>query len=186
MQHLAHARRLCSFVCPQAPPRFMPIQGATIPSWFVIREAAERRPEFLERFEESRAYVQKLVKSLQPLNRRVLIVGYSMGAALGIASAFTIRDQPVWGVLGLSGYTVPLQVTRKSARKTRFWAGHSPSDTQIPFEWAAYSFQSLKGVGVPDAHFEVFDKAAGHEFGDEHRNLLVKFVQRASLAEQED
>lgn len=91
MQELAYERGLGTFVHPEAPPRHMPLQGTVMSSWFVIKDPYERRPAQLEGFEEMRKQAHDLIKTLQPLGRKILLCGYSQGSAIAIASGKASR-----------------------------------------------------------------------------------------------
>jgi predicted esterase len=180
MQHVAYNQRLCAFVVPQAIVRRITLYNRDMPSWFDLHDVEDRRPEYLHGYETSLVHIHKIVESLHPLGRPIILAGFSQGAAMALAAAYTLHKNPapVWGCFAASGYSVPFNAKRAAVRTTRLMAVHGALDPVVPYGWGRKSFDSLKAIGVVNTQW-VDLKSPHHSFEDESKALLLDFVNLA-------
>ncbi|KAF9266263.1 Phospholipase/carboxylesterase [Marasmius fiardii PR-910] len=129
--------------------------GMTMPSWFDIGSFADfKTGEDEEGMMKSVGDLTKIIDAevasgLRP--ERIIIGGFSQGAALSLLTGLTSKESRLGGVVVLSGW-LPLREKFNAAMSTHatsipvFW-GHGISDPLVRLELADASVNALKSFG---------------------------------------
>ncbi|KAG7097389.1 hypothetical protein E1B28_004739 [Marasmius oreades] len=143
------------WVLPHARPRPVTANmGMVMPSWFDIKSFTFRAAEDEEGMMESVRYLTTLIDAevasgLQP--ERIVLGGFSQGAALSLLTGLTLKELKLGGVVVLSGW-LPLREKFKASMSSHatslpvFW-GHGTSDPLVRLELAKASVDALKSFG---------------------------------------
>jgi phospholipase/carboxylesterase len=172
-----------NYVFPNAPN--MPITangGYVMPGWFDIFEFGnDNAKQDIAGFMKSVDIVKSLVKEQIDNNippEKVIIGGFSQGAALSLATAATM-DYKIGGVIALSGFCpIPSTVEEhsKSANYTTpIFQGHGTVDPLISKEWAQKTSEFYKGLGFTNYSFNTYPGVA-HSADEAELADVQKFI----------
>jgi phospholipase/carboxylesterase len=105
---------------------------------------------------------------------RLVVMGFSQGAALSFALVET-REQKPKAVISLAGY-YPDGISDRISETPVFW-GHGTHDELVPIERARHDVEMLKSSGA-DVHFCEAD--VGHKLGIECTRGLKQWLRELS------
>ncbi|TDL28913.1 Phospholipase/carboxylesterase [Rickenella mellea] len=184
MQEVAKRLPFVEFLLPQAP--FRPVTynaGELRPSWFDIGTLPPGREEFDEQaISESVSYIESLVSTKireGTASNRIVLVGFSQGAALGIMVALTTLNE-LGGVANFSGW-IPLrmreQMIHTEPRLPIFW-GHGDADSEIPLPYAKESIRFLEDTLNITGDLLTFKEYAGldHQINKEELQDFTEWL----------
>ncbi len=144
------------FVFPHAPVRPVTINGgARMRAWYdILNLSLDQRADDAG-VRESMREVEALIarerdRGVPPA--RVLLVGFSQGAAIALATGLR-RSAALAGVVALSGY-LPLQASSEAeatvaGKATPMFLGHGRNDPMVPVSLGQHGRDFLIGLGVP-------------------------------------
>lgn len=174
------------WILPQAPRRAVTLnQGQCRPSWFNVSHL----PPYPDEFDEvaiagSVAIIENLILAevhagIDP--RRIVLVGFSQGAALSMMVALTTLHD-LGGVASLSGW-IPRrardQMIHTQPHLPIFW-GHGAADAEIPLSFAQEAMSFLNyALRVPRSllRFKIYDGLA-HSINDDELDDLASWLVR--------
>lgn len=157
-----------NFVFPHAPN--MPITangGYVMPGWFDIYEfgnvnAKQDIAGFLKSVNVLKSLIKEQTDKKIPAER-IIIGGFSQGAAVALATASLI-DIKLGGVIGLSGFCPIKSTIEKDFKPINFntpvFQGHGTSDPIISFQWAQETSEFYKKLGFKDYTFKSYPGVA--------------------------
>jgi len=189
---LPHVR----FVLPTAPEQPVTVNGG-MPSnsWYDIealgREAASRAHEKCKGIERSEKTILSLIEQHRkprtqaaisagtpdiPLER-VVLMGFSQGAALSLYTGLRMSDR-LGGIVAMSGY-LPLapsfSTVNESVKNTPILFCHGDEDNVVPLQWAKDAEANVKRLGIKQAQFRVIEGMA-HGAEMEELDIVVSFL----------
>ena len=140
------------FIFPHAP--VMPVTfngGMQMPAWYDIYSLDRNGPQDEQGILAAEQLVQGLIK--QQLDqgipaKNIVLIGFSQGAAMALFTGARY-EQPLAGVIGLSGY-LPLaqEVSQAVAQaKTPFFMAHGEADQVVPLSFGETSLAYLQQLG---------------------------------------
>jgi predicted esterase len=177
------------FIIPQAPTIPVSINsGEKMPAWYDLKgdphnflNLREDKTGLLNSVAKIKTIIQQEIKQgIAP--RRILVVGFSQGAAIAIAVGL-MSDYVLGAVISLSGF-LPLRkeifkLTKDQNKAIPFFLYHNHLDNIVPVRIGAESARLLKTNGY---QVEFSDKySGGHSFkleelGKIAQEVLDKFV----------
>jgi phospholipase/carboxylesterase len=169
------------FVFPHAPVIPVTINdGYPMPAWYDLlgMELVRREDEVgLHRSLEAMEQLLDREKQRGMPAHRIVLVGFSQGCAMALATAVRHRER-LGGVVGLSGY-MPLAQTTAAERSDAnahipIFMGHGQRDGVVPFVRGTDTRDMLLGLGYAvDWHTYPIEHAiSGPEIADVNRWLL--------------
>jgi predicted esterase len=177
------------FIIPQAPIISVSIKGGKkMSAWYDLKGDPH---DFLNLQEDKTSLLNSVAKIKQIIQqeinqdivpRRILVVGFSQGAAVAIAVGL-MTDYPLGAVIGLSSF-LPLRkemfrLVENKNKTIPFFLYHNRLDNVIPVQIGAESAKILKANGY---QVEFSDKySGGHSFKPEKlgkiaQEVLDKFI----------
>lgn len=189
------------FVLPTAPLRQIQFNQAApakaLRAWFSITEEA-LKPDVegdSDGIKDSVALVEgvvsKYMKHIGEPYSRVVIAGFSQGAALALHAGLTLKHGPVAGIVSIGGWLpapsllVGRALLNKGGAKRRSpWHGetrilflHGKTDDVIPMTLAQHAVRTLQAkAGVTHVQFHPFD-GVGHGMNDPMLEKFSKFLE---------
>lgn len=152
MRMLARSLPFVKFVLPHAPTKAVSLnRGLSMPAWFDLFSLDEldgREDE--DGLMQSKEQVLRLIeeeKNEGIPEERIVIGGFSQGAALGLFTALT-SARKLAGIVSLSGY-VPLRakfssLIQPAARSVPVFMGHGTADYVVQYKWGKDSADYLR------------------------------------------
>lgn len=142
------------FIFPDAPIRAVTINGGyMMRAWYdIYEEIAEDAQQDAEGIEASANMLhlmveQEIARGIAP--ERIILAGFSQGGAIALYAGLHAR-QPLGGIMALSTY-LPLADTITSTNSDYIpsvFMAHGSDDPVIPIEYAEWSKQRLKALGL--------------------------------------
>ena len=189
---LPHVR----FVLPTAPEQPVTVNGG-MPSnsWYDIealgRAAASRAHEkckgidisektilsLIEQHRKPRTQAAKDAGALDIPLSKVVLMGFSQGAALSLYTGLRMSDR-LGGIVAMSGY-LPLAPSfssvNENVKSTPVLFCHGDEDTVVPIEWAKDAEANVKRLGVKQTQFRMIEGMA-HGAEMEELDIIVSFL----------
>ncbi|KAG7090805.1 hypothetical protein E1B28_009889 [Marasmius oreades] len=171
------------WILPQANHRPVSLnQGQLRPSWFNITRLPPDKHEYDEAvISESISRIESLILSQVHSgldSRRLVIIGFSQGAALGLMTALSTLHE-LGGVASLSGW-IPVRArhTLTPAGKLPILWCHGLTDGEIPIECGRDAVEYLRSSleVSSELRFKTYPKLA-HNICDEELNDLVSWLE---------
>jgi len=173
------------WILPHAPKRSVSLnQGHRRPSWFDIARLPPRPDESDEHgLSESVALIESLILSQVHAgidSRRIVLVGFSQGAALSMTVALTTLYF-LGGVVSLSGWIPPpaRHMMHNASHLPVLWC-HGTADKEIPISYADDAVAFLQNsIRIPPSklQFRVYDDL-DHTIHDNELNDIMLWLQR--------
>ncbi|KAL7542012.1 hypothetical protein ACHAXR_011444 [Thalassiosira sp. AJA248-18] len=175
------------YVFPPAPTVGITINGGMeMPGWFDLFDwpigisAKDDRAGKIAAAQQIEETVENLEKKMGISPSRVVVGGFSQGAAVALLVAYHRRTQgkvPLAGCVCLSGWLTlkdELAVTEEVAKATPLYWGHGQWDDKVLFEQQAHGVEKLRGHGV-----EVTDLSfpMGHESHPKEVEEMAEFIE---------
>lgn len=151
--------------------------GMPMPSWYDIKGLDERANEDCRGIEESRKRIEGILENEHastglPYSRMVL-AGFSQGGALSLFTGLQL-DQPLAGIVVLSGYLPAAKKFQPKQFKVPVWHGHGSMDPMVQFSMAQKTKQRLTESGVEKYTLETFP--IPHSVSPEEIRNMFRFV----------
>ncbi|KEY73147.1 hypothetical protein S7711_04895 [Stachybotrys chartarum IBT 7711] len=177
------------FILPDAPVRPLTVgQGATRQAWFDIlyfdgSSESIRENEDVNGIEVSKGYIQRLIQAeieSGTASERIVLVGFSQGAAISILAALT-GDHKLGGIVSLSSWLVrykdfeSLLPEENPNRQVPILMGHGIDDRMVPVGLGKQSFDDLRRMGFSPC-WEVYP-GVGHETCEDELEDVEAFLQ---------
>ena len=158
------------FIFPHAPAMPITMNGGYImPAWYDLYSLnvrdADTHPQDEAGIQQSAKRIQQLIQQENACgisNERVLLIGFSQGAAMTLYTGLTI-GKPLAGLAALSGY-LPLHTTveqwlNPASKQTPVFMAHGKQDPVVLYEYGKASAELLTQLGY---------QVAWHEYNMEH------------------
>ncbi|KAJ3443262.1 acyl protein thioesterase family [Anaeramoeba flamelloides] len=146
------------FILPTAPRIPVTVNlGMLMNAWYDIKKISpdsNENTEFLEEITESLLeYVEKEANNFpQNVDPKIVLAGFSQGAAISFFSAMRRTDIKIAGVVMMSGYLLKPKNIEKEIRqvnkKTPIFMGHGTSDQVILYNWSQQSYKIMIELGL--------------------------------------
>ncbi|EGG18884.1 esterase/lipase/thioesterase domain-containing protein [Cavenderia fasciculata] len=139
------------FILPNAPIQPVTINmGFKMNSWYDIKSLTDRGDENKEEVEDSRSYIESLIKSEIDSgipSERIMIAGFSQGAALSLYTFYT-TSYKLNGCMVLSGY-LPLskrfkELIQPTNLQQPLIMFHGEDDQVVRHQWGKKSYEALQ------------------------------------------
>ncbi|POS82843.1 hypothetical protein EPUL_004970, partial [Erysiphe pulchra] len=146
------------FIFPNAPTRPITVNmGINMPGWYDILHFSDINASQDEKgIMASRSYFHDLIAteiSSGIPSERVVLGGFSQGAAMSILSGITCPSK-LAGIFALSGYMLLsnkvgelLAQAKNTNKDTKIFMGHGEDDQLVKAEWGKLTEQLLKSLG---------------------------------------
>ncbi|ODV59245.1 palmitoyl-(protein) hydrolase [Ascoidea rubescens DSM 1968] len=182
------------FIFPNAPSQPVTVNGGMrCPSWFDIYELGNNKninlgddkEGFLKSIDTIREHIKELNNSDIPTDR-VIIGGFSQGAALSLASSVLV-DEKLAGVIGLSGFARIVSTLKEKIASfdgvknlpnvdTPVLQCHGLLDEVINYEFGAMTKDFFKKeIGLTNYKFYKFNNL-GHSCNEDEISLVLNFI----------
>jgi predicted esterase len=192
---MRHALPDTKFICPTAPVSPVTINGGhRMTSWHDIRNLNAIDDEGKEQFagvEQSVDIVQRILESELAScpdvpARRIVLGGFSQGAAMSIRTGFTIAHR-LAGIVAMSGYLVQkshlLSHLAAKAKETPALVLHGKQDRVVAFEAGQRLHATLVEAGI-EAQMHAYPRM-GHSTCVQEMEDLLKFLKEKLYQEEE-
>lgn len=178
-----------TYVFPPAPTIGLTINGgAQMPGWFDLYDwpigisARDDRDGKVAAAQQIEKVVEQLEQEQGIPPSRVIVGGFSQGAAVALLAAYHRRTQgkvPFAGCVCLSGWLTlkdDLAVTEEVAKSTPLFWGHGQWDDKVLFEQQAHGVEKLQNIGVDvtDLSFPM-----GHSSHPKELEEMAEFIEKA-------
>jgi len=151
--------------------------GMPMPSWYDIKGLDERSNEDCPGIEESRKRIEGILEQEHASTGlpygRMILAGFSQGGALSLFTGLQL-DQPLAGIVVLSGYLPAARKFQAKQLKVPVWHGHGSMDPMVQFTMAEKTKQRLVGLGVETYTLETFP--IPHSVSPEEISNMMRFV----------
>lgn len=148
------------FVAPRGPIELRHAFGAGY-AWFEFASLGQPEPDSFHRSVELLVDFVNDVRTRHHIPaERLILMGFSQGAVMSIATALSVPDQ-IGGVVALSGYFPrPAQWTppHDGLAGLPVLVTHGTADDVLPVEWGREAAEALQGLGA-DVRYEEFAMA---------------------------
>lgn len=175
-----------NFVFPNAP--IIPITvngGYRMPGWFDIYElgnahAKQDEEGTLRSCEVLKQLVKEQIEVYNVPSERIIIGGFSQGAALALATG-ALLDVKIGGIVALSGFC---PVTNRLGHvmndtnanfETPIFQGHGTADPVIPFEFGQATQEFYGALGFKNYQFKSYS-GVEHTACDEELGDVARFI----------
>jgi predicted esterase len=151
--------------------------GMSMPSWYDIKGLDERANEDCKGISESRARIEGILAKENsdtglPYSR-MMLAGFSQGGALSLFTGLQL-DQPIAGIVVLSGYLPAAEKFRPTQFKVPVWHGHGTMDPLVHLPMAEKTKQRLIQAGIEDYTLKTFP--IPHTVSPEELQGMMRFV----------
>ncbi|EGV62700.1 phospholipase/carboxylesterase [Yamadazyma tenuis] len=175
-----------NFVFPNAPTIPISVNGGyQMPGWFDIFEfgnikARQDIPGFLRSCEVLKALIEEQVNVHNVPREKIIIGGFSQGAAIALATA-SLLESKVGGVVALSGFCPIIDEIKKLHNKngTNFsipvFQGHGTADPIIAHQYGQLTAEFYQSLGFTNYRFKSYPGMA-HSAGDDELVDVAKFL----------
>uniref|UniRef100_A0A914IAC1 palmitoyl-protein hydrolase n=1 Tax=Globodera rostochiensis TaxID=31243 RepID=A0A914IAC1_GLORO len=124
--------------------------GMRMPAWYDIIGLSENSPEDNEGIEQAKNFVHGMIRDEIAAgipSRRIVLGGFSMGAALAIYAGLTF-DQPLGAIFAMSGFLLQRdrvldEKNTTANRQTPIFLGHGHNDPLVPYTYGDMTWQAL-------------------------------------------
>lgn len=176
--HWAKLMPHIKFILAPAPTKTVTFSQCDMPAWFDIKTL---RPLACSGMDSSRDAVAKLIKAehmLQIPYSRILLAGFSQGAALALYTGLRVPVR-MGGILSMGGFLPKTFAVPPGAALTTVLLLHGAEDEIIPMNDAKKIKVTLVNRGVDErgVDFKVV-QGLGHAVNTEVANVAQKFLEK--------
>lgn len=196
LRDMQHALPDTKFICPTAPVSPVTINGGhRMTSWHDIRNLNAIDDEGREQFagvEASVDIVQRIVDSELAScpdvpARRLVLGGFSQGAAMSVRTGFTLAHR-LAGIVAMSGYLVQkshlIAHVSAEARQTPALVLHGTQDPVVAFEAGKRLHATLVEAGI-EAQMHAYPRM-GHSTCVKEMEDLLAFLKEKLYTDEDD
>lgn len=183
IKYLAKSLPQFRFILPTAPTRPVTLNsGIPMPAWYDLYSLSH--PEAAAKVDtsgikQSISRINTLVESEHQVGRKVILGGFSQGAAIALQSA--LENPMVSAVVALSGYyALPNEPVMSDNKALRVFMAHGTEDFVVQHDWGRKSAEAVRAKGF-DVTFKSYPGMA-HESSMQELNDVLAFLHQQLLS----
>eukprot|EP00658_Telonema_sp_P-2_P041005 TRINITY_DN29320_c0_g1_i1.p1 TRINITY_DN29320_c0_g1~~TRINITY_DN29320_c0_g1_i1.p1 ORF type:complete len:249 (+),score=38.14 TRINITY_DN29320_c0_g1_i1:228-974(+) len=163
--YLSNSLPHVGFVLPTAPQQPVTLNGGMrMHSWYDIHGLNSRDDELCEGLDQSANTIRGLIEDQVGLtgigSDRIVLAGFSQGAALSLWTGFLSSTPRVAGIVAMSGYIPRPQDWSKgistAGKSIPVLQCHGDDDQMVQLEMAAASVKLMETAGINDVQYNVY------------------------------